>query len=140
MMDSKEKTLLVIKPDATKRNLTGEILKRVEERGFKILELKTARLSKSEAQAFYYIHVGKPFLKQLVNFISSGKIVACLLERENAIAELRNLIGATDPQKAEPGTIRRDLGVSLTENSVHASDSASSAKFEINFFFKKEKS
>lgn len=134
-MPRKQKTLLIIKPDAVKRNLVGRILSRVEEKGFRVLNLKYVRLTKKEARQFYYVHEGKPFLTVLVNYMSSGPVVPILLEKANAISDLRKLIGATDPKEAEPGTIRADFALSLTQNSVHASDSPGSARFETEFFF-----
>ena len=136
-MPKKQKTLFIIKPDAVKRNLIGRILSRAEEAGFKVLNLKYLRLTKKETRKFYYVHEGKAFLPELVKYMSSGPCVPVLLEKANAIAGLRELIGATDPKKAKPGTIRADYAVSMTQNSVHASDSPKSAKFEIDFFFKK---
>lgn len=135
-MPKKQKTLLIIKPDAVKRNLVGRILSRVEEEGFRVLNLKYVRLAKKDAARFYYVHRGKPFLPELVNYMTSGPAVPILLEKANAISDLRELIGATDPKKAKPGTIRADFALSMTQNSVHASDTAQSAKFETDFFFK----
>ncbi len=134
-MGRKEKSLLIIKPDAVKRNLVGKILAQVEEAGFKILDLKMLKIKKTKAQKFYGIHNGKPFYKELVNYISSGTIVPILLEKENAIADLRELIGNTDPSKASPNTIRRNFALSITQNSVHASDSKKTFEFEKKFFF-----
>jgi nucleoside-diphosphate kinase len=133
-----EKTLLIIKPDAVERNLIGEILKRIEETGFKITGLKMLHLNSSQARKFYAVHQGKPFLDELVSFMSSSPVVIARLEKENAVSDLRQIIGATDPKKAEKGTIRFDLAVSLTKNSVHASDSKENAKIEVEFFFKGE--
>ena len=130
---------MIIKPDAVKRNLVGKILAQVENAGFKILDLKMLKIKKDKAQRFYGVHNGKPFYKELVNYISSGTIVPILLEKENAIADLRVLIGNTDPAKAEPNTIRRNFALSITENSVHASDSKKSFDFESKFFFKNKK-
>lgn len=138
-MPKKERSLLILKPDAVKRNLAGKILAQVEEAGFKILDLKMLKIKKEQAQKFYGVHNGKPFYKELVNYISSGTIVPILLEKENAIADLRVLIGNTDPAKAEPNTIRRNFALSITENSVHASDSKKSFDFESKFFFKRKK-
>jgi nucleoside-diphosphate kinase len=126
----------MIKPDAVKRNLIGEILKRVEKAGFEILELKMVKLSVPEAKRFYQVHQGKPFFDKLVKYVCSGKVVVATLKKKNAVKDLRELIGATDPKKAKRGTIRRDLAVNTTENSVHASDSPKNAKTEIEFFFK----
>jgi nucleoside-diphosphate kinase len=136
-LPKKQKTLFIIKPDAVIRNLIGRILSRAEEAGFKVLNLKYLRLTKKDARKFYYVHEGKPFLPELVNYMSSGPCVPILFEKVNAIADLRELIGATDPKKAKPGTIRADFAVSMTQNSVHASDSPKSAGFETKFFFKK---
>jgi nucleoside-diphosphate kinase len=133
-----EKTLLIIKPDAVERNLIGEILKRIEKAGFKITALKMLHLTPSQARKFYAVHEGKPFLDELVSFMSSSPVVVCRLEKENAVSDLRKVIGATDPKKAEKGTIRYDLAMSLTKNSVHASDSPENAKIELEFFFKGE--
>lgn len=107
----------------------------VEEAGFKILDLKMLKIRKAKAQKFYGVHNGKPFYKELVNYISSGTIVPILLEKENAIADLRELIGNTDPSKAAPNTIRKNFALSTTENSVHASDSIKTFEFERKFFF-----
>lgn len=130
-----QNTFLMIKPDAVKRNLIGEILKRVERAGFEILELRMVKLSIPEAKRFYQVHRGKPFFDKLVKYVSSGKVVVTTLKKKNAVKDLRGLIGATDPQKAKRGTIRRDLALNTTENSVHASDSPQNAKIEIKFFF-----
>src|SRR5574341_2669515 len=116
-MGRKEKSLLIIKPDAVKRNLVGKILAQVEEAGFKILDLKMLKIRKAKAQKFYGVHNGKPFYKELVNYISSGTIVPILLEKENAIADLRELIGNTDPSKAAPNTIRKNFA--LTPGNAH---------------------
>ncbi len=138
-MSRKEKSLLIIKPDAVKRNLVGKILSQVEEAGFKILDLKVLKIKREQAQKFYGVHNGKPFYKELVNYISSGTIVPILLEKENAISDLRELIGATDPAKAAPHTIRKNWALSITQNSVHASDSKKTFEFEVKFFFKNKK-
>ena len=138
-MPKKERSLLILKPDAVKRNLVGKILTQVEEAGFKILDLKMLKIKKEQAKRFYGVHNGKPFYKELVNYISSGTIVPILLEKENAIADLRVLIGNTDPAKAAPNTIRKNFALSITENSVHASDSKKSFDFESRFFFKNKK-
>jgi nucleoside-diphosphate kinase len=131
-----QKTLLIIKPDAVRRNLIGEILRRVEKARFEILELKMVKLSLHQAKKFYQIHKGKPFFDKLVKYVSSEKVVVALLQKKNAVKDLRDLIGSTDPKKAKRGTIRRDLAINTTENSVHASDSPQNARIEIEFFFK----
>lgn len=130
-----EKTLLIIKPDATRRNLIGHIISRLEKARFRIIEMKTMRLTKEKAREFYAVHEGKPFLDDLTTYMASGPIVPMLLEKENAIADLRTLIGATDPGKAACGTLRNEIGIDVQNNSVHASDSTESATFEIPFFF-----
>jgi nucleoside-diphosphate kinase len=130
-----EKTLLLIKPDAVKRNLIGEILKRTEDAGFKIVDLKMAKLSLPQAKRFYQVHKGKPFFEKLVKYMSSGQVVAVRLERENAVKRLRELVGATDPKDAKRGTIRHDLALDGRRNAVHASDSAGNVEFESKFFF-----
>lgn len=126
----------MIKPDAVKRNLIGEILRRVQKAEFEIVELKMVKLSVPEAKRFYQVHRGKPFFDKLVKYVSSGKVVVALLRKKNAVKDLRELIGSTDPKKAKKGTIRRDLAINTTQNSVHASDSPQNAKTEIKFFFK----
>jgi nucleoside-diphosphate kinase len=130
-----EKTLLIIKPDAVQRNLIGEILSRLEKSRFKIRALKMVHLKPEEARRFYAVHEGKPFLADLVAFMSSGPVVPMALEKENAVADLRKLVGATDPKEADPGTIRYDLAIDKGKNSVHASDSPENAQTEIAFFF-----
>ncbi len=126
---------MMIKPDAVERNLIGEILKRVEEDGFKIIDLKMDELTRYRAEVFYEVHRGKPFFKKLVEYMSSGRVVAVMLKRANAVKRLRVLAGATDPKEAKKGTIRYDLALDGRRNSVHASDSARNAKFESKFFF-----
>ena len=130
-----EKTLLIIKPDAVSRNLIGEIVSRVEKSRFKIKAMKMVHLKPAEARRFYAVHEGKPFLDELVAFMSSGPVVPMVLEKENAVADLRKLIGATNPAKADPGTVRHDLAIDMGKNSVHGSDSPENAKVEIEFFF-----
>ena len=130
-----ETTFLMIKPDAVKKNLIGEILKRTEDAGFKILGLKMDKLSPARVREFYCVHKGKPFYEKLVKFISSGNVVGVLFTRRNAIRKLREVVGATDPKEAKKGTIRRDFATDVTENAVHASDSAKSFRYESRFFF-----
>lgn len=130
-----EQTLLIIKPDATARRLIGEILRRVERSGFVITRVGLVRLTPAEARKFYAVHEGKPFLDGLCAFMASGPIVPVVLEKENAIADLRALIGATDPAKAACGTLRYEIAEDTQRNSVHASDSPASAAAEISFFF-----
>ncbi|HVP35694.1 MAG TPA: nucleoside-diphosphate kinase [Terriglobales bacterium] len=133
-----EQTLLIIKPDAVNRDLIGEILKRAEKDGFRIEGLKMIKVSPEEGGSFYQVHKGKPFYQELVDYISSGKVVVVHLKREKAVEKLRELIGATDPKKAQKGTIRSDFGLDICHNSVHASDSNENAKIEIDFFFGKK--
>ncbi len=128
----------MIKPDAVRRNLIGEILGRAEKAGFEIVELKMVKLSPDQAKRFYKVHRGKFFFDDLVKSVSSGKVVAAVVKKKNAAKELRELIGATDPKRAKRGTIRRDWAINTTENSVHASDSPRNAKMEIEFFFKSD--
>lgn len=126
---------MIIKPDAVSRNLIGEIVSRVEKARFKIKALKMVQLKPAEARRFYAVHEGKPFLDELVAFMSSGPVVPMVLEKQNAVADLRKLIGATNPAKADPGTVRHDLALDMGKNSVHGSDSPENAKVEIEFFF-----
>jgi len=130
-----EKTLFFIKPDAVERNLIGEIIRKVENSGFKISNLKMVRLRKAQAEEFYKIHKGKDFFEKLVEYVCAGLIVAMVLEKESAIKDLRELVGATDPAFAKKGSIRYDFGLDVTHNSCHASDSPRTAKEEILFFF-----
>jgi nucleoside-diphosphate kinase len=134
-----ERTLLNIKPDAVKRNLIGEIIRRVEKRGYRIVAVDKHRLTRKEAEVFYEIHKEKLFFDELVDFISSGPCVPMVVEGENVIEGIRELIGATDPSKAAEGTIRREFAESITKNSVHASDGPDTAKEEIGFFFSRKK-
>jgi nucleoside-diphosphate kinase len=130
-------TFTMIKPSAFKSNYTGAILKMINDAGFVIKAMKVTRLSKEQAGAFYEIHKGKPFYESLVNFMSSGPIVAAMLEKENAVDDFRTLIGATNPANAAEGTIRKLYAVSLEENAVHGSDSDENANIEADFFFSK---
>ncbi len=130
-----ERTLSIIKPDATRRNLTGKINARFEDRGLKIVAQRRLQLSQQQAEQFYAIHRARPFFKDLVAFMVSGPVVVQVLEGENAVALNREIMGATDPNKAAPGTIRKDLAESIEANSVHGSDSLENAQTEIAFFF-----
>jgi len=125
----------MIKPSAFKSNYTGAILKMINDAGFVIKAMKVTRLSKEQAGAFYEVHKGKPFYESLVNFMSSGPIVAAMLEKENAVEGFRSLIGATNPANAAEGTIRKLYAVSMEENAVHGSDSDENALIESGFFF-----
>jgi nucleoside-diphosphate kinase len=130
-----ERTFAIIKPDAVARHLQGEILSRIHKAGFRIVAIKSMRLTKDEAEGFYAVHRERPFFGELTEFMSSGKIFAMVLEAEGAIAKWRDTMGATDPKKAAPGTIRRDLGTSIGNNVTHGSDAADTAAFEISYFF-----
>ena len=131
-----EKTLSIIKPDAVERNLENKIKDFFEDKNIKILKSKKVKISKEEALEFYKVHQTKPFYNDLCNYLSSGPIVVMILECEDAIKKNRQLMGATDPTKAEEGTLRKLYGLSIDKNSVHGSDSLENAKIEINFFFK----
>ena len=135
-MSSNEQTLSIIKPDAVERNLIEDIKQEFKKNGFIISKEKKIKLEKNEAEKFYQVHQSKPFYNDLCSYLSSGPIVVMVLERENAILENRKLMGATDPTKAEDGTIRKKYGISIDKNSVHGSDSPENAKVEIDFFFK----
>jgi nucleoside-diphosphate kinase len=130
-----ERTLFIVKPDAVRRNLIGRILAHVEEQDFHLVEARLARLTREEAQTFYGEHAGKPFFNDLVGYMTSGPVLLVCLERESAITRLREVVGATDPAEAAPGTVRRLYGESKQYNSVHASDSPASAGREVKFFF-----
>ena len=135
-MSNIEQTLSIIKPDAVERNLENEIKNIFKENKFVINKEKKVQISKSEAEKFYKIHETKPFFNDLCNYLSSGPIVVIVLEKENAVLENRNLMGATNPKEAADGTIRKKYGISIDKNSVHGSDSVENAKIEIKFFFK----
>ena len=135
-MSNKERTLSIIKPDAVERNLSEKIKTIFLKNNLSIIETKKLHISKDEAAEFYKVHQSKPFYDQLCNYLSSGPIEVMILEGDNAILKNRELMGATDPKKAEEGTIRKLYGVSIDKNSVHGSDSVENALIEINFFFK----
>jgi nucleoside-diphosphate kinase len=130
-----ERTLAILKPDCVQRELMGSVLARIEKAGFKVLGLKMVRLTETTAGGFYAVHRGRPFYNDLVAFMSSGACVPVALERENAVAEFRKLIGATDPKDAEAGTIRKEFAASKGENIVHGSDSPENGRIEIAYFF-----
>ena len=135
-MSNLEQTLSIIKPDAVERNLAEEIKNEFKNNGFIIKNEKKIKLEKSEAEQFYQVHQSKPFFNALCAYLSSGTIVVMVLEKNDAVLENRKLMGATDPLKAEEGTLRKMYGISIDKNSVHGSDSVENAKIEINFFFK----
>ncbi len=131
----KERTLSIIKPDAVKARQAGEILSRIEKAGFTIVALRLRNLTRAEAEGFYAVHRERPFFPSLCGFMSSGPCIPMVLERENAIAHLREIMGATDPAKAAAGTIRKDLATSIEANCIHGSDGPDTARFEIGYFF-----
>ena len=135
-MNNIEQTLSIIKPDAVERNLENEIKQMFKNKGFQIIKEKKIQIEKNEAEKFYKVHETKPFYNDLCSYLSSGPIVAMIIEKENAVRENRDLMGATNPKDAEKGTIREKYGISIDKNSVHGSDSAENAKIEIDFFFK----
>ena len=130
-----ERTFSIIKPDAIRKGYAGAILTEIDRAGFKILAVKKLFLSKSQAQGFYYVHAQRPFFDSLTTFMSSGSIIAFVLEKQNAIADLRKLMGATNPANAEEGTIRKKFADSIEENAIHGSDAEDTAAFEIGYFF-----
>ena len=132
---SLERTFAIIKPDAVGRNLQGEILSRINKAGFKIIAIKSMRMTKEEAGGFYAVHRERPFFGELTDFMSSGKIFAMVLEADGAILKWRDTMGATDPKKAAPGSIRHDLGTNIQMNCTHGSDAPETAAFEIGYFF-----
>ena len=135
-MSNLEQTLSIIKPDAVERNLDSEIKSFFEKNNLKIIKSKKVKISKEEASEFYKVHQTKPFYGELCSYLSSGPIVVMILEGENAVSKNRQLMGATDPTKAEDGTLRKMYGLSIDKNSVHGSDSIENGQIEINFFFK----
>ena len=134
-MSNTQKTLSIIKPDAVERNLTEEIKNIFKKNGFEIIGEKKIKISREEAEKFYIVHQTKPFYEDLCNYLSSGPIVVMILSRENAVLANRELMGATNPEDAKEGTIRKKYGLSIDKNSVHGSDSEENAKKEIDFFF-----
>ena len=130
-----ERTFSIIKPDAVKAGNAGAVLSRIEKAGFRIVALRLRRLSAAEAEGFYHVHEGKPFFASLCAFMSSGPCVTMVLERDDAIAGLREIMGATNPANAAPGTIRKDFAVSIETNAIHGSDAPETAAFEIGYFF-----
>ena len=135
-MSNTEQTLSIIKPDAVERNLDNEIKEMFKSKGFLIVKEKKIQIEKSEAEKFYKVHETKPFYNDLCAYLSSGPIVVMVLEKENAVLGNRELMGATNPEDADEGTIRKKYGISIDKNSVHGSDSVENAKIEIDFFFK----
>lgn len=130
-----EKTLVIIKPDAVKKNLIGEIISRFEKNGLRVAAVKKIKMTKEEAKGFYIVHKDRPFYESLTDFMSEGPIVVMVLEGENAITKVRKIMGATNPAQAEEGTIRKDFAENIERNAVHGSDSQQSAAYEIPYFF-----
>ena len=130
-----QRTFSIIKPDAVKNGYTGAILAEIEKAGFKIISIRKQSISKEQAQGFYYVHKERPFFNDLCGFMSSGPLFLMVLEKENAIADLRKLMGATNPANAENGTIRKKFAASIQENAIHGSDAEDTAKFEISYWF-----
>ncbi|MGC2583976.1 MAG: nucleoside-diphosphate kinase [Acidobacteriaceae bacterium] len=130
-----QRTFSIIKPDAMRKGYAGAILAEIEKAGFQIIAIKKLFISKSQAEGFYYVHKERPFFGSLTTFMSSGAIIALVLEKDNAIADLRRLMGATNPANAEEGTIRKKYAGSIEENAIHGSDAEDTAKFEIGYFF-----
>ena len=135
-MSKLEQTFSIIKPDAVERNLSEEIKEEFKKNGFEIVKEKKIHISKQEAEKFYKVHETKPFYRDLCDYLSSGPIIVMVIQKENAVLENRKLMGATNPQEAEEGTLRKKYGISIDKNSVHGSDSNENAKIEIDFFFK----
>jgi len=134
-MKTLQRTLAIIKPDAVAKGATGDIIKTIEENGFRLVGMKMLHLKKTQAAGFYAVHVGKPFFDGLVKFMTEGPVVVMALEKENAIADWRRIMGATNPEKAEPGTIRKKYGTNIERNATHGSDADDTARFEVSFFF-----
>ena len=134
-MKTLQRTLTIIKPDAVRKNAVGDIIEQFEKNGFRILCMKMLEISKYQAEQFYAVHAGKSFFNSLTNFMSSGPIVVLALEKENAVADLRKLMGATNPAQAEEGTIRKKWATNIEFNAIHGSDADDTARFELSFFF-----
>jgi nucleoside-diphosphate kinase len=130
-----QRTLAIVKPDGVAAGLIGEVVKRIEQEGLRVIAMRMEHLTRSKAEGFYYVHRSKPFFPSLVEFMTSGPSVLMTLEGVDAISRWRTLMGATDPQKAAPGTIRRDMATSIERNVVHGSDAVDTASFEVNYFF-----
>ena len=130
-----QKTLSIVKPDGTNKNVIGEVLARFEKNGLKVVGLKMIHMTKKQAEGFYYVHRERPFFSSLTDFMSSGTAVVMILQGENAIPKVREIMGATNPEEAAEGTIRKDFASNIEQNIVHGSDSPESAEYEINYFF-----
>jgi len=134
-MQTFERTFSIIKPDAVGKGATSDILRMIEENGFRIIGMKMVEITKEQAEGFYAVHAGRPFFDSLTKFMSSGPIVVLALEKENAIADLRKLMGATNPANAEAGTVRKKWAESIERNAIHGSDADDTARFELSYFF-----
>src|ERR671925_190806 len=134
-MKTLQRTFSIVKPDAVRKNATGDILRTLEDKGFRILGMKMLEITQEQAEQFYAVHAGKSFFTSLTRFMSSGPIVVLALEKENAIADLRELMGATNPASAKEGTIRKKWGSSIEHNAIHGSDADDTARFELSYFF-----
>ena len=130
-----ERTLSIIKPDGVQKNLIGEVYRRFEQAGLKVIAARMLHLSTAQAEAFYAVHRERPFYRDLVNYMTTGPVIAQVLEGENAIEAHRRIMGATDPKKADPGTIRKDFAASIEANAIHGSDAPETAAFEVSYFF-----
>jgi len=130
-----DRTLAILKPDCVRKNLTGEVIRRIQDAGFTVRALKMVKLSRAEAEGFYAVHAGRPFFESLTTFMSSGPCVPIVLEKENAISDFRALLGATDPAEADEGTIRKDFADNKGENICHGSDSVENGRIESGYFF-----
>ena len=134
-MKTLQRTLTIVKPDAVRKNGVGDIIEQFEKNGFRILAIKMLQISQHQAEQFYAVHASRPFYHSLTEFMSSGSIVVLALEKENAIADLRKLMGTTDPAKADEGTIRKRWATNIEHNAIHGSDAEETARFELSFFF-----
>ncbi len=134
-MKTLQRTLSIVKPDAVGKGATGDIIHTLEQNNFRIIGMKMLHINKAQAEGFYAVHVSRPFFESLTNFMSSGPVVVMALEKENAIADYRKLMGATDPSKAEEGTIRKKWAANIEHNAVHGSDAEDTARFELSYFF-----
>jgi len=134
-MKTLQRTFTIVKPDAFEKGATGEIIATIQKQGFRILGMKMLHITKTQAEGFYAVHASKPFFEGLTNFMSSGPIVVMALEKENAITDLRELMGATDPAKAAEGTVRKKFGTNIECNAIHGSDADDTARFELSYFF-----
>jgi len=135
LMKTLQRTFTIVKPDAVRKNAVGDIIEQFEKNGFRILAMKMLEISKHQAEQFYAVHASRPFFNSLTDFMSSGPIVVLALEKENAIADLRKLMGATNPANAEEGTIRKKWATNIEYNAIHGSDAEDTARFELSFFF-----